>query len=621
MGNTSKNKKHLRTLSKKKLNVERRKQRIVQKWKQRFNTFNAVTPFIVNNKGKARCAEENKFLLLAIKAALRRRIDATGKATDCKISWKSIENEVAFDFHVDTKHLVELRKHFFDYGELLEKNFVYRGPKQGQITKLTKITPDVLKTILDFVDDRHSRKLPVTASMITGKIFDTHNVTIHRTTVMRLMKRIGRNWAPIKAKKRTFSAQHHEALRDYLIQLDGLVRSIDSGNKEDIVLVFTDESYVNQNHQAQFTYLSKEERTSGVDKNTGKGKRLIILHAITVDQPLCERDENGYPVSDLLWKGDTPHPQKQLEKLTCETLWLANSNAGDYHNNMNSDMFFQWVKGRLCPTFEKLYPGKKMVLICDNAPYHHKREIGSLGTKTKAEIVEMMQHYKVDYVELPCDSMERVLIDESVDDNILHRGEFVEIPFIPEQQLQRSGKKRPHTASVEELKFSFVTWLKRHNPRALECQVENYMEEKGYKILWTPPYCPDLQPIERFWACGKNNVSWHNYNGNKMREVVHLLREGWYGTKHIEPGKEHMRKYPVNLRKLWLKCLQYANDVSVNLCRGIEGKIGALKIDENYIPEETKLPIDTLVLDLTKESSEDDLEGTNDEDEVVTVSL
>ena len=34
-----------------------------------------------------------------------------------------------------------------------------------------------------------------------------------------------------------------------------------------------------------------------------------------------------------------------------------------------------------------------------------------------------------------------------------------------------------------------------------------------------------------------------------------------------------------------------------------------------------RLPIDTLVVDLTKESSEDDLEDTNCEDEDVTVSL
>jgi len=38
-------------------------------------------------------------------------------------------------------------------------------------------------------------------------------------------------------------------------------------------------------------------------------------------------------------------------------------------------MFMKWVSEKLVPTFDRQYPGKKMILICDNAPYHHKREI------------------------------------------------------------------------------------------------------------------------------------------------------------------------------------------------------------------------------------------------------
>ena len=72
------------------------------------------------------------------------------------------------------------------------------------------------------------------------------------------------------------------------------------------------------------------------------GKRLIILHAITPDGPLVERDDTGYPIDDLQWSGDTPHPKQQQGKLTCETLWVSNSSTGDYHNNMNSEMFMKW---------------------------------------------------------------------------------------------------------------------------------------------------------------------------------------------------------------------------------------------------------------------------------------
>ena len=33
---------------------------------------------------------------------------------------------------------------------------------------------------------------------------------------------------------------------------------------------------------------------------------------------------------------------------------------------MNSDMYLRWVKNRLLPTFQELYPGKQMILIQDN---------------------------------------------------------------------------------------------------------------------------------------------------------------------------------------------------------------------------------------------------------------
>lgn len=42
-----------------------------------------------------------------------------------------------------------------------------------------------------------------------------------------------------------------------------------------------------------------------------------------------------------------------------------------YHDNMDADIFMEWPKKRLLHVFKKLYPGFKMVLILDNAPYHH----------------------------------------------------------------------------------------------------------------------------------------------------------------------------------------------------------------------------------------------------------
>ena len=101
------------------------------------------------------------------------------------------------------------------------------------------------------------------------------------------------------------------------------------------------------------------------------------MHAITDTEPLCEREENGFPISALQWNGDTPHAENRRDgKLTCELMWKSVSSSGDYHDNMNSEMFMKRTKDKLVPCFRKMYsPTIKMVLICDNAAYHHAREI------------------------------------------------------------------------------------------------------------------------------------------------------------------------------------------------------------------------------------------------------
>ena len=45
----------------------------------------------------------------------------------------------------------------------------------------------------------------------------------------------------------------------------------------------------------------------GFDGNSGVGRQLIIIHAITDCNVFAERDKFGIPVSDLEWNGDTPH--------------------------------------------------------------------------------------------------------------------------------------------------------------------------------------------------------------------------------------------------------------------------------------------------------------------------
>ena len=100
----------------------------------------------------------------------------------------------------------------------------------------------------------------------------------------------------------------------------------------------------------------------------------VIRYTIPNDRVwyIREQDKNGVPVFNLKLKGDTCHPEPRDNMLlTTETLSVAQSYTKDCHDNMNSEMFMQWVKNKLIPTFDKLY-SDKMILVADNAPYHHK---------------------------------------------------------------------------------------------------------------------------------------------------------------------------------------------------------------------------------------------------------
>lgn len=268
----------------------------------------------------------------------------------------------------------------------------------------------------------------------------------------------------------------------------------------------------------------------GIKKKAGKGKRLIILHAIGLDGLLADLDGNTRrPVDELVWRGDTPHPESKEGLMTAETLWVAQSHTGDYHDNMNSNMFMKCVREKLVPTFKKKYPGKKMVLVADNAPYHHKREIGSLSGLSKAKILELMVKYDVEYLDLSISNDERRKLAEKeghVDhQDVQDRGDCVRIEFINDEQSKRASLSNPRVGTLEELKIAFVTYLKSEKRTALACKVERYLEDEEHGILWTPPYCPELQPIELFWAVGGNNVALQNTFDDKMKDVVKHLRE------------------------------------------------------------------------------------------------
>ena len=189
--------------------------------------------------------------------------------------------------------------------------------------------------------------------------------------------------------------------------------------------IYLDESYVNKNHSNDYIWYSGEDGP-WVQKPTGKGDRLIIMNAISND--------GWIPGAKLVFK--------------------STRKTGDYHGQMNWELFRKWFVEMLLPNIPK-----NSIIIMDNASYHNRLSESSPPTflSAKSKIIEWMDENKI------------------TDKKDLLKAELVEI-------------------------------LNKTAPSPI-FEIDEIAEKHGHKILRTPPYHPELQPIEICWGVVKNHVA------------------------------------------------------------------------------------------------------------------
>lgn len=155
------------------------------------------------------------------------------------------------------------------------------------------------------------------------------------TTLWRALRRMGFVYG--NGKRRSSLKE-----RDYVISARRkyLRKKIANRNNDGTLKrseVYLDETYINKNHSNENTwYLS----TDGpwINKPSGKGPRLIIVHAITMDG----------------WVDGA------------ELIFKANTGTGDYHGQMNYENFSKWFTDQLFPNIPR-----RAIIIMDNAKYHN----------------------------------------------------------------------------------------------------------------------------------------------------------------------------------------------------------------------------------------------------------
>jgi transposase len=238
-----------------------------------------------------------------------------------------------------------------------------------------------------------------------------------------------------------------------------------------------------------------------------------------------------------------------------------------------------------------------MVLICDNAPYHHKREIGSLCSRNKQQLVELMLQYDIPYIDLPITAKREAAYPDSYEDEVIEVLDedgalFMYRVFFDEESFKKAATSA-WIPNVDELKMGIMDYISRPANglvHLVDCKVEGFLKERGHRIIWTPPYCPDLQPIETFWGCAKGWVAQDCENNRSMKQVVQLLRDAWYGYD----GEERNKKNAVRCHRLIETSFDRAAQTFIPRV-GFSGTVRDLIVPPNTTIDLTGAPIDILM--------------------------
>ena len=296
-----------------------------------------------------------------------------------------------------------------------------------------------------FIRDANQRGAYITLESIRNFLRESKSdESFHIATLARTLDRWGFEFGKGTRSQHLKEKDHVIAARQrYLrIKRDNRVSS-GKGPRTIRPEVYLDESYVKKNHSNDFIWYSGEDGP-WVQKPTGKGERLIIINAIS---------KSGWiPNAKLVFR--------------------STKRTGDYHGQMNKELFFRWFTEKLLPNI----PDNSLIVM-DNAAYHNALSEYSAPTasSSKAKIQAWLGHNKI-YCRKDC------------------------------------------------LKPELVELLNKFAPEPTY-EIDEIARKQGHQVIRTPPYHPELQPIEICWGVAKNHIA-RNCDFT-MKNLVEQLDKGF----------------------------------------------------------------------------------------------
>jgi hypothetical protein len=297
------------------------------------------------------------------------------------------------------------------------------------------------------------------------------SIEISRSGLSRRLRSLGYRWG----RSQSVGAMTIAARRARtVIYLKELSLAISEENLGSAVICFTDESYVNVRHKIQFTWWSPySPQRNEVGGPSGAGEREILLHAIS---------KFGLIGGDISGRSEALDLKKSLP--SAQHFFVGGYIGEDYHKNIDGDFFIQWLLHRFIPAFEVKFPHKKCILVLDNAPYHHAKdgEFIKLGG-TKKEIIDNLNKLNVNSIEVRREGRVKRM-DSST----------------------WTHKKSLYAPSTTELLDALKISVASH-PESQLSAVQKIFNQRGWQLIFTPPYTPQCQPIEKVWAYVKHHIA------------------------------------------------------------------------------------------------------------------
>ena len=101
----------------------------------------------------------------------------------------------------------------------------------------------------------------------------------------------------------------------------------------------------------------------------------------------------------------------------------------------------------------------------------------------------------------------------------------------------------------------------------------------GWMLIFTPPYCPKFQPIERVWGFTKNGVATEYRTNRTIPQLYTDLMVMWYGGTGAKSGKTQPGLTPALVLK-FIKGSERDMDLWIKAYgRSVKGTVASLVED------------------------------------------